>query len=96
MTIAKPEPIFVPGELAEIVYACEPHLIGHQVQVFDIQYKTWTCSNNLFWTGWGCRIGVTGSIGTDWWAEVCLKKLPGSQPGQWIEAFKPSLLGVPA
>lgn len=91
-----PEPVFIPGELAAIAHASEPHLIGQQVQILDIRYQTWPCGADFFWTGWGCRIGVISTTGTEWWSEMSLKKLPGAQPGQWIEAFKPSLLGVSA
>ena len=87
----KPEPIFIPGEPATITHSADPDLVGLQVQVLDIDYRTWPCGDDFFWTGWGCRLSVT-CCGTDWWSEVCLKKLPGNTPGQWKEVFAPSEL----
>lgn len=92
----RPDPIFVPGERAVIAYSSEPGLVGLQVEVLEIHYQTWPCGDGYMWTGWGCRLDVTAANGISWWSELSLKKLPPNSPGQWLQEFKPSLLGVPA
>lgn len=89
-----PDPIFMPGEPARIAFATQPDLVGLQVEVLDISYRTWSCGDDFFWTGWGCRLSVE-SCGTTWWSEKCLKKLPGNTAGQWLKEFIPTELGEP-
>lgn len=91
----RPEPRFVPGELVVIAHSSDPQLIGMRATVQEIHFQTWDCGDDMFWSGWGCRLDIGSPIG-NWWSEVSLERLPPKTPATWhANTFIPDCIQLP-